>query len=244
MVQKNKKNQIIELRKRGFSYDQISKELNCTKSTISYHLKNADLSGRKNAFIRDIENKIIKQIIYYRQQNKTYDEIRSLVNISEDKLKKICRDNLLNRSSTIFKEKELNGEEIINFYNEHGSLRKTAKYFNTTTRTVKKIIPDDLIKFRKETKIKKPNSKSVIDTRIKNKIELVNYKGGKCEICGYNKSLRALEFHHVNPEEKNFGIAGKTYSLDKLKKEADKCILVCSNCHSEIHDGSIVLNKI
>ena len=49
--------------------------------------------------------------------------------------------------------------------------------------------------------------------------------------------MRALEFHHLNPEEKDFGISRTlTRSMDSLRKEVDKCILVCSNCHAEIHD--------
>ena len=49
--------------------------------------------------------------------------------------------------------------------------------------------------------------------------------------------MRALEFHHSNPEEKDFGISRTlTRSMDSLRKEVDKCILVCSNCHAEIHD--------
>ena len=69
---------------------------------------------------------------------------------------------------------------------------------------------------------------------------LVDYKGGKCEICGYNKCLGALEFHHLNPEEKEFTISKKnvnnnTIKIEDLKREADKCILVCANCHAELH---------
>lgn len=65
------------------------------------------------------------------------------------------------------------------------------------------------------------------------------YMGGKCQICGYNKCSRALTFHHINPKEKSFGISarGFTRSWDKIKKELDKCILLCSNCHMEVHDG-------
>ena len=66
---------------------------------------------------------------------------------------------------------------------------------------------------------------------------LIAYKGGKCERCSYNKSPRALEFHHLNPEEKDFGISKVlTRSIQSLKDEVDKCILLCSNCHAEIHD--------
>ena len=86
---------------------------------------------------------------------------------------------------------------------------------------------------------KKCQVEAVNKRRRKLKKESVKYKGGKCEKCGYNKSVMALEFHHVNPEEKSFGISatGITRSWEKLKKELDKCILVCSNCHAEIHAG-------
>ena len=73
----------------------------------------------------------------------------------------------------------------------------------------------------------------------------VEYKGGKCEICGYDKYQGALEFHHLNPEEKDFGISAKGYtrSFEKVKEEIEKCILVCSNCHKEIHAGIIDLEN-
>ncbi len=70
---------------------------------------------------------------------------------------------------------------------------------------------------------------------------LVEYKGNKCKICGYDKCLSALEFHHLEPENKDFTISYNTKynNLDILKKEVDKCILVCANCHREIHAGII-----
>jgi transcription elongation factor Elf1 len=80
------------------------------------------------------------------------------------------------------------------------------------------------------------NSEAVIDWRRRKKIELVEYKGGKCEVCGYNKSVNALQFHHKNPNDKDFTVSGKSLSFEKLKKEVDKCILVCANCHAEIHE--------
>jgi DNA replicative helicase MCM subunit Mcm2 (Cdc46/Mcm family) len=68
----------------------------------------------------------------------------------------------------------------------------------------------------------------------------VEYKGGKCEKCGYNKCLSALDFHHLEPEHKDFGISykGITRKWESIKNEIDKCILVCANCHREIHMGS------
>ena len=59
-----------------------------------------------------------------------------------------------------------------------------------------------------------------------------------CECCGYNKCLAALEFHHVDPMTKERAIAVmKNYSEQKLRDEINKCVLVCANCHREIHEG-------
>lgn len=73
--------------------------------------------------------------------------------------------------------------------------------------------------------------------RDKLKEKAVEYKGGKCEKCGYNKYAGALEFHHLNPNEKDFGIGSKGYtrSWKSVKTELDKCIILCANCHREIH---------
>lgn len=65
---------------------------------------------------------------------------------------------------------------------------------------------------------------------------LLNYKGGKCQRCGYNKCNRALEFHHIDPSKKDFGISKNiNRNIEDLKREVDKCILLCSNCHAEVH---------
>ena len=65
------------------------------------------------------------------------------------------------------------------------------------------------------------------------------YKGGQCFICGYNRCLAALEFHHIDPTEKEFSIAqkGHTRSWERIKKELEKCVLLCANCHREVHAG-------
>ena len=71
------------------------------------------------------------------------------------------------------------------------------------------------------------------------KQKMVDYKGGKCEICGYNKYIGALDFHHKNPKEKDFRLSNSfnryRTKWEKVIKELDKCMLVCSNCHREIH---------
>lgn len=69
------------------------------------------------------------------------------------------------------------------------------------------------------------------------KKKAIEYMGGKCFICGYNRCNAALELHHKNPKEKDpkikFGSTRR--SFDKIKKELDKCVLLCANCHREEH---------
>ena len=68
----------------------------------------------------------------------------------------------------------------------------------------------------------------------------VDYKGVRCEICGYRKCNSALEFHHRDSIAKDFGISAKGYtrSWEKVKAELDKCTIVCANCHRELHAQS------
>jgi len=71
------------------------------------------------------------------------------------------------------------------------------------------------------------------------KVRLIGHKGSKCEVCGYKKNFAALEFHHVDPETKLFQLDLRSLSNRKwsaVLEEADKCRLLCSNCHTEIHN--------
>lgn len=70
------------------------------------------------------------------------------------------------------------------------------------------------------------------------KLKAILELGGKCTLCGYNKCDSALEFHHKNPDTKDFEPSyGKRMDFEKFMTEIRKCILVCSNCHREIHNG-------
>lgn len=85
-----------------------------------------------------------------------------------------------------------------------------------------------------EKKIKNINNK---ERRIR-KEKLVEMLGGKCAKCGYNKSIAALSFHHINPKDKLFDISHNgnlLHSWDEVVKEALKCNLLCLNCHAEVH---------
>lgn len=169
------KNSIINSRNSGKTYEQISEELNCSKSLISFYCKKEGLGG----------NKKISQV--------EIDEYQRLFD---------------------------NGKSIKYISEKYGRTRKTISlYINKENR--KKIIKDTSYFKRRRNKIK----------RI-----LIDYKGGKCSNCGYNKCMAALDFHHSEPSLKEFNIC-RAYikSLKRAKEEVDKCIILCSNCHRELH---------
>ena len=87
----------------------------------------------------------------------------------------------------------------------------------------------------KESKSKTCNYCNIKIRRYRQKIAATNYKGGKCEICGYSDDIGTFQFHHINPIEKDFKISDSLYSWEKLKKELDKCVMLCANCHSKEH---------
>jgi hypothetical protein len=85
----------------------------------------------------------------------------------------------------------------------------------------------------------KCRSEAVTRRRKRLKEILVSEAGGACAECGYSRSFAALHFHHLDPAEKRFSLAGRgiTRSLEEARKEARKCVLLCSNCHAEVEVG-------
>jgi transposase len=72
---------------------------------------------------------------------------------------------------------------------------------------------------------------------------LVEEAGGACLLCGYDRSMAALQFHHIDPAQKSFdlGRVGSTRSLARARREAQKCALLCANCHAEVESGIAIL---
>jgi hypothetical protein len=84
----------------------------------------------------------------------------------------------------------------------------------------------------------KSNVEKQLDWIKRTKERMILAMGSKCQCCGYNKSHAALEFHHINPDEKEFGLGRwKSRCWEKIVSELRKCVMVCSNCHKEIHAG-------
>ena len=81
---------------------------------------------------------------------------------------------------------------------------------------------------------KKKMVENVSNRRRKVRAMAVEHKGGKCVKCGYNKCIAALDFHHIDPTQKDVQISMNS-GWERIKEEIEKCILVCANCHREIH---------
>jgi hypothetical protein len=83
----------------------------------------------------------------------------------------------------------------------------------------------------------KCNSCMANKNRLELKAKINTYKQKGCSICGYNKNTAALQFHHLNPKEKDFEISSNMCRKWKtIEQEIAKCIVVCANCHIELHN--------
>lgn len=128
-------------------------------------------------------------------------------------------------------------------FNKHNTKKISCKAEHKKCPRCFKIKTLDLFYARKD---KRPSA-YCIDCAIEQTLErtqatkqkCIDYKGGKCQGCGYNKYIGALEFHHRDRVTKSYDISKKLrgHSFEKLKLELDKCVLVCSVCHKEIEAG-------
>ena len=144
-------------------------------------------------------------------------------------------------------------------YSTRISLEKISKKLGRTIRSIQrkgenlKISrprkPFDMEKFKNRRKrandnFYKKNKEKIylnkLTRRRKRKREIVSLMGGKCSQCGYNKCIAALEFHHLgSKKEGHLSVIINDFSKGKALKEMRKCILLCANCHREIHQGAI-----
>ena len=244
------KQKILELREQGKSYNEISKILGCSKGTVSYHCSKLDYNKSiinenlkiKNASqlkISLLSKEIEVKIIELRKLKNTFPEISKSLGISIDIVSNVCKKFGLTNKRRFFRD-EVFISKIKELYLELKSYRKVAKELNISGKTVIKYADKREITKLSEDELRSNAVKNVIDWRKRKKLELIEYKGSKCCICGYNKCVQALQFHHLDPKMKDFTISKKSFSIEKLKKEVDKCILVCANCHSEIHANLVV----
>ena len=161
-------------------------------------------------------------------------------------LEKLLQQNL--NATEIAEQLNCSRNKIVYWLNKFNL--KTARQQSTKNNYLTKLCPKcKQIKDRDKFYILKDNklspycinckSKSSKKSRQDFKEDLVMRKGGKCYVCGYDKCNAALDFHHLDPSKKDrryFNMRGGL--SDTLKTELDKCVLLCSNCHREVHNLS------
>jgi len=82
------------------------------------------------------------------------------------------------------------------------------------------------------------NSCNATSKRFERKKKCVAYLGGKCCVCEYDACISAIDFHHLDPTTKSFPIAGsENRAWNVVRKELDKCVLLCCRCHREVEAG-------
>jgi transposase len=93
---------------------------------------------------------------------------------------------------------------------------------------------------------RKCRAEAVVRRRRRVKTILIAEAGGSCRLCGYDGCPAALVFHHLDPTAKEFGVAyaGMARSIERLRAEVCKCILLCSNCHAEVESGVSSISRI
>ncbi len=181
-----------------------------------------------------IMKKVLKEeILKLRGEGKKYDEIRDILKCTKSVISYHCRRAGIDNPNDIRRLSKEKIKSIDKLYLEGNSSDEIANILDCSKTTVLKYLTVE----RRVKEKTLTTSQSVVNWRKRKKEELVLYKGGKCNICGYDKCIEALAFHHLDPMEKDFNIGGKSWAIETLKKEADKCILVCHNCHTEIHQG-------
>lgn len=207
------KEEILELRKNGKTYNEIVEILKCSKSTVSYYCKSYSLD---DLIVSNTKRK--EEIISFFKKNNDFEKTISEFGISREKLVIIL-----------------------------GKIRKVKcpeceKELDVSLFCKTKCCSDECRRENKNKRNKENNYyyKQVKNWRKEKKKKAIEYKGGKCIICSYSRCDSALEFHHLDPKQKDFSISTNiNWSFDKIKTELDKCVLVCSNCHREIHEGLI-----
>jgi len=210
----------------GLSLAAIGERLGRNPSTISYHLNKhglAPVNGAKYASRGGIERDLLATLV---EDGKSVREIAAEVDRSP---------------STVRYWLQRHGLEVAG----HGAKREAALAARDRGETTVQLhcashgLTDFYVPPTGYYRCKRCRAERVARWRRQAKERLVAEFGGRCELCDYDACTGALQFHHVDPSVKDFGLAmrGRTRSMDKLRSEARKCVLVCANCHAEIERG-------
>ena len=186
-----------------------------------------------------ISEEKIKEILKLKAEGKTYNQIKELTGCCKNTCIKYLKEYGEHNPIKIIQVTPELLEEIQKRYDEIGNIKKVAKEFHISTTRLRVL----------GLQVKKPikTQKELSDqTRYAKRIkeQLVEYKGGKCERCGYNKSMRALEFHHLDPSEKDFGISKQINRNEELNMTKGDYFLLEEWCYQHERVGDVKAKEL
>jgi transposase len=209
----------------GLSLEQIGKRVGRNSSTISYHLKKHGLKPvgakyvSKGPIDHDLLREMVNEGLSLHEMARRFDRNRSSVRHWLIKYELWPLPSAKRRAEAqLAREQGLKRVELE--CRQHG-------------RT------EFILEGRGSYRCRQCRREAVIRWRRSAKLRLVAEAGGRCQMCGYDEFVGALQFHHLDPSKKAFGLAmrGLTRSIEKLRREAAKCVLLCANCHAKVEWG-------
>ena len=210
----------------GLSLDQIAARTGRHPSTVSYHLRKHGLRpenrakySSKGGLSRLVLEELVAEGLSLRGMARRLDRSPSTIRHWLDKYG--LKSRYRNRNRELVREARAAGRNTAELVCRHHGptdfyLAPNGSYC-----------------------CKRCRRERVAEWRRRAKRKLVQEAGGRCVVCGYDTAPAALHFHHLDPSQKSFGLAmaGKTRSLERMREEAKKCVLLCGNCHAEVELG-------
>jgi transposase len=215
----------------GLSLAEIGRRVDLHESTVGYWVKEHGLEavhGQKHAARGALAREELVRLI---EAGRSIAQVAESVGRSKTTVRHWLREyGLRTRRGTL---REVRAEQAV----EGGHPMRTMLDCPQHGATVFQRRPDGGYRCLK------CRSDAVSRRRRKVKRVLVEEAGGECVGCGYSYCIAALEFHHVDPAEKKFSLShrGVARSLASARAEAEKCVMLCANCHAEVEAGVRVL---
>lgn len=214
----------------GLSLDQIGKRVGLEKSTVSYHVRkhgltpvNQGRAANRGALRKDLLGELVEEGASLVEMSRRVDRSVSTVRYW---LKKYGYWPLAAGKK----------REQVRLAREQGMKHQRLE-------CSKHGLTEFIIENSGRARCLKCRRLAVIQWRRRAKLRLVAEAGGRCVLCGYDEFPGALQFHHVDPSGKSFGLSmrGLTRSIARLREEAAKCVLLCANCHAKVEWGDVAL---
>ena len=211
---------------KGMSLEAIGELAGRHPSTVSYWLKKYGLAARGAAK-------------YARRGAISRDELKKLV-ASDATVAEMAET--LNRSTSTIRY-WLKRYEVRSVNSCGPKSRRAGGSRFATFECRRHGITEFILEGRGYYRCKRCRAAAVAKRRRTVKRQLVEEAGGACVLCGYRRWIGALQFHHLDPSRKEFHIGQRGYSrsLARSRAEAQKCVLLCANCHAEVEGGFATL---